>query len=975
MAVPSLIERWLPAPKVGAESLRERGAFSALPAPFALHVWWARRPLIASRAAIVSSLLPAWPSDEDAANDERLREVRAALEREFPGGDNAYRAWFVRVLGIAGDPVAARAAIAAARAQGTSTDGNAYGYDRAFTVTPDAEERQRIHRLAALRGAAGNPPVVLDPFAGGGSIPLEATRFGCETIANELNPVASAVLAATVTLPLAHGPELPALVHRYGERWCERIQERLDSFFPREQPTDRVAYVWAHAIPCPETGYLTPLIPNSWLANAGAKRVAIAVEGNAVSGEIRRRLVNGDEAAEVGPTGTYKGGNAVSIFTGQPITGATIRESAQAGRLGEILLAVVVTRPGVRGRSYRLPTPEDLAAVEVARAEYLRREPELEVEGLLPTEAVEAGHKTDEPRRMGLTTWRSMFTPRQALGHAVALRELYQIVADCRTEEGEDAARAVALYLAIALDKAVDYNGRLSSWDATRDKVRNTFDRHDFAFKHTFAEFDAARSLYAWAVSQADRTLGGTLALAHSPSSLNGDAPAARARVLRGSAAALADVPTASVDAVVTDPPYYDNVIYSECSDYFYVWLKRALRDTWPEFCDLELTEKRAEAVANPSLFRELATHSGRGRREPGTRTALDLATGHYERLLADSWREAHRVLRDDGVLTVMFTHKRVDAWDTLGASLLAAGFSIHSSWPVHTESEHSLHQAKKNSASSTIFLACRKRPATEPAYWTDIRGDVARAARRAAADLARDGLTGVDLTVATFGPVLSVLSRSWPVYTGELDDHGQSVIIRPDVALDLAREEVAKLKKAGLLGGKTIEFDRPTDWYLLAWSDFRAAEFPAGEALKLSLATHLDLADLLREHKLAKAASGTVTLLSPKQRRTARAVDLSAHEHPTLVDALHALMVIYDEDGLGAGRSWLAQRNLLDSERFAGLVRAALFAIPRTKLKGEWVREEARVLDSLRETLFPDLPIPAEQARPEDQLALALIA
>ncbi len=974
MAVPSLIERWLPAPVVGAESLRDASA-AQKPPPNRLHVWWARRPLTASRAAIVASLLPAWPTDDEAAADERSGEVRHALEREFPGGEEEYRKWFVRVLGIAGDPVAARAAITAARAQGTTTDGNAYGYDRAYTVTPSSEERERIHRLARVRGAVGNPPVVLDPFAGGGSIPLEAARYGCETIANELNPVASAILAATISLPLAHGPELPALVRRYGERWCERIRERLDSYFPREQANDRLAYVWAHAIPCPETGHLTPLIPNSWLANAGAKRVAIAVEGDAATGEIRRRLVTGDEAGEVGPTGTYKGGNAVSIFTGQPITGATIRESAQAGRLGEILLAVVVTRPGVRGRSYRLPTPEDLAAVGAARAEYARREPELEVEGVLPTEAVEEGHKTDEPRRMGLTTWRSMFTPRQALGYATGLSELRGVVADCRGEDGEEAARAVALYLGFAVDKGLNYNARLNGWHPTRETGANVFDRHDFAFKHTFAELDASRALFPWAVRQVDDALRGIVKLVHAPTSLNGGAPSSRVRVLRGSATSLSRVPTASVDAVVTDPPYYDNVIYSECSDYFYVWLKRALRDTWPEFCELELTEKRAEAVANPALFRELATHSGRGRREPGTKTALDLATGHYERLLADSWREAHRVLRDDGVLTVMFTHKRVDAWDTLGASLLAAGFSIHSSWPVHTESEHSLHQAKKNSASSTIFLACRKRPTTEPAYWTDIRGDVARAARRAAADLARDGLTGVDLTVATFGPVLSVLSRSWPVYTGELDDHGQSVIIRPDVALDLARGEVAKLKKAGLLGGKTIEFDRPTDWYLLAWSDFRAAEFPAGEALKLSLATHLDLADLLREHKLAKAASGTVTLLSPKQRRTARAIDLSAHEHPTLVDALHALMVIYDEDGLGAARSWLAQRNLLDSERFAGLVRAALFAIPRTKLKGEWVREEARVLDSLRETLFPDLPIPAEQARPEDQLALALIA
>lgn len=475
MAVPSLIERWLPAPVVGVESLRERGASSALPPINFLHVWWARRPLTASRAAIVASLLPAWPTDDEAAADERSGEVRDALEREFPGGEEEYRTWFVRVLGIAGDPVAGRRRIQHANEHNIKLPDNGYGYPRAFTVSPSPEERQRIHRLAELRGGDGGPPTLLDPFAGGGSIPLEAVRYGLNTVANELNPVASAVLAATVSLPLEHGPDLSALVRRYGERWCERIRERLVDFFPLEPDEERViAYVWAHGIPCPETGHLTPLIPNSWLANAGAKRVAIAVEGDAATGEIRRRLVTGDEAGEVGPTGTYKGGNAVSIFTGQPITGATIRESAQAGHLGEILLAVVVTRPGVRGRSYRLPTPEDLAAVGAARAEYARREPELEVEGVLPTEAVEEGKETARCPQMGLTTWRSMFTPRQALGHGTALRELHGIVAECRSEEGEETARAVALYLGVAMDKALDYNGRMSSWDATRDKVRNT---------------------------------------------------------------------------------------------------------------------------------------------------------------------------------------------------------------------------------------------------------------------------------------------------------------------------------------------------------------------------------------------------------------------------------------------------------------------------------------------------------------------
>lgn len=230
---------------------------------------------------------------------------------------------------------------------------------------------------------------------------------------------------------------------------------------------------------------------------------------------------------------------------------------------------------------------------------------------------------------------------------------------------------------------------------------------------------------------------------------------------------------------------------------------------------------KPANAVA------DVATHSGRGKRKPGTKSAAELADEHYERMLRSAWREAHRVLRDDGVMTVMFTHKRVDAWDTLGASLLDAGFAIEASWPVHTESEHSLHQAKKNSASSTIFLACRKRGSTEPAFFSDLRGEITRTAREAAKRFAADGLTGIDLTLATYGPVLGVLSRRWPVYTGQLDADGNRQVIRPDEALTLAYEEGARLKKRALLGGKDAVFDPYTDWYLTAWNDFRAVEFP----------------------------------------------------------------------------------------------------------------------------------------------------
>jgi hypothetical protein len=542
-----------------------------------------------------------------------------------------------------------------------------------------------------------------------------------------------------------------------------------------------------------------------------------------------------------------------------------------------------------------------------------------------------------------------------------------KLVSEARTELGDEHSRALALYLALALDKSLDYNSRQCSWDATRLKIRSTFDKHNFNFKWSFAEFDGAHSLLPWAVSQVEDAYEGIAKLAYQPAKLDAPERRSQAQIIRGSAFSLA-LPSASVDAIVTDPPYYDNVMYAECSDYFYVWLKRSLRDTWPEFTDLVLTEKQDEVVANTALFKDVASPASKAR---AGKTAVDLADAHYEGLLKRSFQEAARVLKPEGVLTVMFTHKRVDAWDTLGAALLDAGFAISASWPVHTESEVSLHQAKKNAAASTILLACHKRISSEPTYWADIRRDVEIAAEHAAHRFSALGITGVDLTIATYGPVLSVLSDRWPVYSGELDENGNPRVLRPDTALDLARERVATLKKRGLLGGRDVDFDRVTDWWLLAWNDFKAAEFPFDEARKLSIATHLEVDDLARTYKIIKQGSGTVTLLTPAQRRTAGRLDPDTGSWPTWLDRLHSLMLVYGEEGLAAARSWLARTGLADDPRFADLVRAALYAVPRVKDKGEFVRPEARVLDSLRATLFEQIPAPTDAAATPVQEAM----
>jgi adenine-specific DNA methylase len=966
----SLIEQWFPAATVGAESLRDASA-AKKPPTSQLHVWWARRPLTASRAAVVASLLPAWPSDEEAASNEQASDLLASLEEEFKS-EADYREWFVRSLGILGDPVAGRARIAAAKQLGVKLPDNGYGYKRAFTVSPSEETINRIRRLASLRADVASPPTVLDPFAGGGSIPFEAARYGCATTANELNPVAAAILEATVSLPATLGSGFAKLIESWGRRWGERVEERLTAFFPHAEEGEVIlGYVWAHTVPCPTTGRPTPLAPDFWLSRGNGDDAAISLDIDRQVGTVRCAVVRGPGATEAGGRSTYKDGTGTSIWTDETFGGEYIRDQAVAGGLGQLLLAVSTTRPASRGRQFRPPTQADVDAVASAERELERKLPAWEISGELPSEEIDGVSNYDRGHRMyGINRWSEFFAPRQLLTNVTALEELHETIQEAAADISDEDARGLSLYLALALDKAVDYNSRQSSWDSSRLKVRNTFDKHNFAFKWTFAEFDGAHSLVPWAVSQVASAYAGISTLARRPESMLETEQRNVVQIVVGSAAAL-PLKDSSVDAVVTDPPYYDNVMYAECSDYFYVWLKRSLREMWPGLVPLQLSDKQAEAVANPALFKDLATHSGRGKRKAGTVTARELADRHYEHLLTRSFAEAHRVLKPDGVMTVMFTHKRVDAWDTLGQALLEAGFSIESSWPVHTESEHSLHQAKKNAASSTILLTCRKRGSTEPAWWSDIRSEVERAVEDAARRFAEEGIRGVDLTLATFGPTLSVLSRRWPVYTGELDDEGRQEVLRPDVALDLAREKVTSLKMRGLLAGRDVEFDRVTDWYLLAWSDFQAAEFPFDEARKLSIALHLDVDELKQRHKIVRAASGTVTLLTPAQRRTAGALDSDSSSWETQVDALHALMLVYDEEGLGAAQAWLERTGRRDDQRFVALVEAALNAIPRVRQKEELIRPEARILESMRQTLFPSIEPPVDPTPPAEQLVL----
>jgi len=944
-----LIEDWLPIEAIGAESKRERGASSALPPLYFLHVWWARRPLTTSRAAILGSMLPQWSANWP----EPLRQ-------KFPD-EEAYHLWFLELNGISPDVADARKMLDWAKQQGRSIP-NPYSAPRAFTINPSASDLKTMGDL--LEHTWGTRELsVLDPFAGGGSIPFESLRYGFTTIANDLNPVAATILKATLDYPARFGPELAEDIKKWGNRWYELVKTKLQPFFsPLPPDAEGAAYLWARTVACPTTGKPVPLSPNWWL-NKGNDPVAVKLVAEPHMDTPQFVILNGDAVNKSKPDeGTVGRGVGRSPWTGETISGDYIKAEAQAGRMGQTLYAIAIKKPG-SGFDFRAPNADDLAAATRAEEELARKKPGWIAQDLIPTEPFPEGND-NRPLIYGMPTWSDFFAPRQLLSMGLIVETLKQVADEAIADVGKTKAIALETYLSFMLDKMLIYNNRNCRFDPGRG-IRSNFDRHDYAFVASHSEFDASANLLPWAVNQivdAYKELAGLVKPSQTSFLSNSDSSIAEnLSIYRGSAAQIRKLSANSIFNITVDPPYYDNVQYAELADFFYVWLKRSVGHLFPEFFTDELTNKDDEAVANPARFESMG------------RKKKDLAEQDYEHKMAAAFREMHRVLHPHGVLTVMFTHKRVEAWDTLASALIGAGFTIKASWPVHTESEHSLHQAKKNAAASTILLVCRKREhdEAEPVWWDDLQSQVRRVAREKAQEYVQQGISGVDLYISTFGPTLSVISEQWPVLTSEVDPKtGEPLPLRPETALDLAREEVVRLRKEGLLAGKAIEFDPVTDWYLMAWDAFAAEQFPYDEARKLAIALGLEMDDLLGNKKLVAKKGQYVVIQQPQQRRKKGMVDPDAAHFEHLIDALHTAMLIYEEDGAGACDVFLQNRNLKRDSTFRAGLQTLINAIPRTKVKNKFVRPEADVLDRMRLAFYADeLTVPPEEEPPLPQV------
>lgn len=887
-----LIEDWLPAAAIGVECMRERGSASALAPHTYLHVWWARRPLCASRAAVLGSLLPA----------------------DFP------RDVFERLLGF-GRP--ARELVELRRIMDSGKRLGGFGCDRAFKHSLREDDLEQAH--SAARKLFSSSITVIDPMAGGGSIPLESARLGFHTLANEYNPVACTVLEATVNYPFRYGARLADRARHWGKELRSRFVARVERFFPKTVHNGLArpdGYIFARTVPCPDTERHphTPLVPDWHLIKPKDSDSRIWAEPvvNKKAGNWTVRIVESKVGSTKGdpPKPNYKDGKGISLFTGLQIADDYIKAKAQAGEMRNALYAIVVkTNDGLK---FQMPSTEEFAALAAAEKELTTHRAAWEKAWILPTELFPEVCTDDRPRQYGMPRWADLFAPRQLLCFATLVEELQKLRTDIVKQEGKEIGNAVIHLLAMALDKFANYNSVLSSWHAPRSVIRSVFDRHDFSFKATFTELACCNSRMGidWAI---DNTLEAFEHLAELPR----DKRSNPVNIALGSATNLPAINDKSITAVVVDPPYADNVQYSELADFFYVWLKRTQGHCHPEWFSTYLCEHDQEAVVNIERHRD-GEQGKKGGRDGSAKEARKKARAFYQRLMTETFVESRRILRDDGVLTVMFTHKKQEAWEALFSSLIDAGFTITATWPVKTESEHSLHQAKKNAAQSTVILVARKRDANAGiGYWDEkMRSEIRDTARKTAARLAKEGLNPVDQLVGSFGPAMEVYSQYDDVRT----DTGME--IRVDKAIDEASDAVSKwrieqLSERGLEG-----VEAEGRFALLCWDVLGAAEFRFNEAKLLGNAVGMDVASLEAAGLVVKSGD-KIRILPARERRRERALEpdevvetlfgpvtsekkrtkkQALRVHPndprfrTTLDACHALALRYVEAGGGSG-------------------------------------------------------------------------
>lgn len=700
-----LIETSFPIAEVSTLAQQERQTRTGNLA--ALHTYWARKPLSACRTALLAALLPD-PTDPNCpasflkeAPKHLARTGRSMSRLNTREGLSEALSQFVQEL--------------------ATPEGGSPG--------PYLDVARALVRTA---GAEGD--LVVDPFAGGGSIPLEALRLGLPAWAGDLNPVAGAMLRALLEDLPRYGDTLAEELGRQAAWVMERARMELAKYYPGSNAAQGrpFAYRWLRTAACegPGCGADVPLMSQPWLSQR--RRVALRLVASKRARTLDLELVRQPAQRDV-PSGTIRRGNLTCPLCGFTTPVARIRAQSQE-RLLSLRLAVVVVLAADGSRDYRLPTAAELAAVKAASTELAKRRQERApgVPSPTPEEPLPPpGTLGFRVRAYGFSCWGELFMDRQLLTLTTLVR-LVREVGDRLEGTGRERGfvRAVMTLLGFLLDRTADYNSAFCRWVSGQESASNTFARTAFPMLmdpveinplvHPSADWTETARRMAVVV----REVGGL-----------GLVPAT---VVQASAT-RSPLPDQAAKVVFTDPPYYDAIPYADLSDFFHVWLRRSIGGVHPDLFSTATTPKDDEIVVNQGWRKD---------------------RGWFEAAMTRAFSEARRVLDPAGIAVVVFAHRSTEGWEALLAALLSAGWTVTASWPVRTEMAGRLRALNSATLESSIHLVCRPRPVGTVGDWRDVQDEVGPRVRAWLPRLVAAGIIGADAIFACIGPALEIFSR-----------------------------------------------------------------------------------------------------------------------------------------------------------------------------------------------------------------------
>ena len=917
-----LIEEAFPLKKVSEDSKHEKHAPKGHICT--LHIWPARRPLAACRAVTIATLLPD-PAD---APEAVKAEYKRLSDSPLPDKQRDYLCELIESLTRWGDE-------------------NGHGGWDARDGQGRWVNKLRIVRELILTAYNGNPPKMLDMFAGGGAIPLEAMRLGCEVTANDYNPVAWFILKCTLEYPqrfagethqlpnlnldetpnLPGGGDLADHVRLWGQWILENARKELQSYYPAVEDKPSIAYLWARTIPCqdPQCRGTIPLLKTLWVCAKPEKTLPNTLENRGRGDFLRFRrtrntirvIINAKRALKLSPDleskrvdfdiitprraedvdePTMSGATANCPFCGSRQPSDYIKRCGQEGKLKAQMTAVVYQED--YGKEYRSPTQAEVNATEVSRDALDVIADEIPIG--LPEEPL-PGPETLGFRvpLYGFSKWSDLFTDRQLLALMTFVKWTRAAQVAMRMEGyTADWTEAIQAYLAILVDRVADYCSTICTWYAGGEGVRHTFARYALPITWDFAElnpFSNRGGSYFAHVGCVTHVLTNVSHMRQAPIPCINQ-QSSRDRVQHTS------------DAIVTDPPYYDAIPYANLSDFFYVWLRRCVGDHYAsQFAD-SLTPNADELIQ----------HSGRF---DGDRMA---ATTFYEHGMAQSFQSAHDSLRDDGRMVIVFAHKDPNAWETLTTAMIDAGLVVTASLPIDTEQGSRTSAQGNASLATSLWMVCRKRPARAGVgHYSKVKREMRERITERLRYFWDAGIQGPDFVWSAIGPALESYSRYEEVrrQTREIFAVHEFLTEVRRLVTDFALGQI-------LHGASTEALDEWTRYYLMHKNYFGEIDAPIGECILLAQGYGVTFVDLAAAGLgiLRRTPSGSACrLLGHADRRADRVGQPHATGMLPIIDMIHCIMNLWEMGERGQINAYMAAHGLHENNLYRSVVQALI--------------------------------------------------